>query len=196
MATGATSDRREGTLSLSTGRRERGGSPSDRDAAEGNRRSEAVISCRTSANTKLSSSKPNVPRSALPLSKERPSTVASRPEWLHRRDQEHLRKQPDITLPRFVTDVDAGAELRIVPQLAGVLGQQPYEFRKVRQLLDGRDIRQIAREDRREIGSRPVLPPALAVATDRFGEAMLIGIRQFFRVQQNGGTSASGMLGN
>lgn len=76
----------------------------------------------TSANTKLSSSAPNVLRSALTLSKERPRTVASRPEseevqlrcfddalqgmsepWLHRRDQEDLLEQPDITLlPRVV----------------------------------------------------------------------------------------------
>jgi len=60
---------------------------------------------------------------------------------------------------------------RIVDQLAGVLGQQPYEFRKFRQLLNVSDIPQIARQHRREIGPRPVLPPALAVATDRFGEA-------------------------
>src|SRR3954447_20386290 len=51
-----------------------------------------------------------------------------------------------------------------------MLGQQRYEFRKFCQLLDISDIPQIARQDRREIGSRPVLPPALAVATDRFGE--------------------------
>lgn len=87
------------------------------------------------------------------------------------RDQEHLLKQPDITLPRLVADVDASAELRIVDQLAGVLGQQPHEFRKLGQLLDVSDIPQIARQDRREIRPRPVLPPALAVATDRFGEA-------------------------
>src|ERR1700677_68734 len=91
--------------------------------------------------------------------------------WLHRRDQEHLLKQPDITLPRLVADVDAGAELRIVDQLARVLGQQPYEFRNFRQLLDVSDIPQIARQHRGEIGPRPALPPALAVATDRFGEA-------------------------
>ena len=59
------------------------------------------------------------------------------------------------------------AELRIVDQLAGVLGQQPHEFRKLGQLLNVGDVAQIARQDRREIGSQPILPPSLIVAADR-----------------------------
>ena len=76
------------------------------------------------------------------------------------------KRQPDITLPRLVADIDARAELRIVDQLGGMLGQQPHEFRKLGQLLDLGDVPKIAGENRGEVGSCPILPPSLAFAED------------------------------
>ena len=129
------------------------------------------MSFSTSENTKLSSSAPNVPRSAFTRSKVSPRTLASRPESRKCSLGVLTIRFSALVYQGCTLDVDAAPELRIVDQLAGVLGQQPHEFGKLGELLHLGNVPQIAGQDRREIGSRPVLPPPLAVAADRFGEA-------------------------
>ena len=52
-----------------------------------------------------------------------------------------------------------------------MLRQQANEFRQLGQLLDLGDVSEIAGQNRRQIGPRPILPPPFAVTADRLGKA-------------------------
>ena len=52
-----------------------------------------------------------------------------------------------------------------------MLREQPDEFRQLGQLLDVGNVSEVAGQNRRHIGPRPVLPAALALTADSFGKA-------------------------
>src|SRR5690606_33272275 len=87
------------------------------------------------------------------------------------RNEKHLLQQRYVSLPCLVTDINAGAELRIVDQLPRMFRQQSDEFRQLGKLLDVGDVSEVTSQNRGQIGPRPILPSTLAFPANRFGKA-------------------------